>query len=94
MEEKDILTGLDKYEEFLKKLETEIRKMEDYRIAIIYTDIKYFKYINDTFGYQRGDMLLKEFTRQVTQGNGNMLCAARVFSDNIVGFKSRQPDVQ
>lgn len=84
MEEKDILTGLDKYEEFLKKLETEIRKMEDYRIAIIYTDIKYFKYINDTFGYRRGDMLLKEFTRQVTQGNGNMLCAARVFSDNIV----------
>lgn len=84
MEEKDILTGLDKYEEFLKKLEAEIRKMEDYRIVIIYTDIKYFKYINDTFGYQRGDMLLKEFTRQVTQGNGNMLCAARVFSDNIV----------
>ncbi len=75
MEEKDILTGLDKYEEFLKKLETEIRKMEDYRIAIIYTDIKYFKYINDTFGYQRGDMLLKEFTRQVTQGKGT--CCVR-----------------
>lgn len=81
---KDLLTGLDRYEEFLKKLELEIRKMDDYRIAIVYTDIKYFKYINDTFGYQRGDMLLKEFTKQITQGNSNMLCAARVFSDNIV----------
>lgn len=81
---KDLLTGLDRYEEFLKKLELEIRKMDDYRIAIVYTDIKYFKYINDTFGYQRGDRLLKEFTRQVTQGNSHMLCAARVFSDNIV----------
>lgn len=81
---KDILTGLDRYEEFLNKLEQEIQQMEDYRIAVIYTDIKHFKYINDTFGYQRGDMLLKEFTRQVTQGNSGMLCAARVFSDNIV----------
>lgn len=85
MEEvKDILTGLDRYEEFLKKLEREIQKMDGYRIAIIYTDIKYFKYINDTFGYQRGDMLLKEFTRQVTEENSHMLCAARVVSDNIV----------
>lgn len=81
---KDLLTGLDRYEEFLKKLELEIQKMGDYRIAIVYTDIKYFKYINDTFGYQRGDTLLKEFTKQVTQGNSHMLCAARVFSDNIV----------
>ena len=49
-ETKDILTGLDRYEEFLKKLELQIGKMkngemEGYRIAIIYTDIKHFKYI-------------------------------------------------
>lgn len=83
-ETKDILTGLDRYEEFIRKLDLEIKKMDDYRIAIIYTDIKYFKYINDTFGYQRGDMLLKEFVNQVTNDNSYMLCAARVFSDNIV----------
>lgn len=83
-EAKDILTGLDRYEEFLRKLDSEIKKLEDYRIAIVYTDIKYFKYINDTLGYQRGDMLLKEFTSHVTEGNSHMLCAARVFSDNIV----------
>lgn len=82
--EKDILTGLDRYEEFLKKLDSEIKEMEDYRIAIVYTDIKYFKYINDTLGYQRGDMLLKEFSSHVTKDNSHMLCAARVVSDNIV----------
>lgn len=81
---KDMLTGLDRYEEFLEKLQTEIDKMDDYRIAIIYTDIKHFKYINDTYGYKRGDMLLKEFVEKVTQGNNYMLCAARVYSDNIV----------
>ncbi|MDE7340762.1 MAG: GGDEF domain-containing phosphodiesterase [Lachnospiraceae bacterium] len=83
-ETKDILTGLDRYEEFLKKLDLEIKKLDDYRIAIVYTDIKHFKYINDTLGYQRGDMLLKEFVTQVTKDNSHMLCAARVVSDNIV----------
>ena len=88
-ETKDILTGLDRYEEFLKKLELQIGKMkngemEGYRIAIIYTDIKHFKYINDTYGYQRGDALLKEFVNLTTNDNVYMLCAARVYSDNIV----------
>lgn len=81
---KDVLTGLDRYEEFLEKLEREIAKMDGYRIAVIYSDIKYFKYVNDTYGYQRGDMLLKEFVHQVTADNQYMLCAARVYSDNIV----------
>lgn len=83
-EMKDILTGLDRYEEFLEKLQVEIDKMDGYRIAIIYTDIKHFKYINDTYGYQRGDKLLKEFVEKVTENNHYMLCAARVYSDNIV----------
>lgn len=83
-EAKDVLTGLDRYEEFLEKLEREIAKMDGYRIAVIYSDIKYFKYVNDTYGYQRGDMLLKEFVHQVTEDNPAMLCAARVYSDNIV----------
>lgn len=81
---KDILTGLDRYEQFLEKLEQEINKMDGYRIAVVYTDIKHFKYINDTYGYQRGDMLLKEFVNHVTDDNPYMLCAARVYSDNIV----------
>ncbi len=83
-EMKDILTGLDRYEQFLEKLEKEIKIMSDYRIAVIYTDIRHFKYINDTYGYKRGDMLLREFVGKVTRGNTHMLCAARVYSDNIV----------
>lgn len=81
---KDFLTGLDRYEEFLADLDKEIAKMGDRRIAIVYTDIKHFKYINDTYGYQRGDMLLKEFVHLTTNDNPFLLCAARVYSDNIV----------
>ncbi|MDE6662544.1 MAG: GGDEF domain-containing phosphodiesterase [Lachnospiraceae bacterium] len=83
-EVKDILTGLDRYETFIEKLDKEIEKMDDYRIAIVYTDIKHFKYINDTYGYQRGDMLLREFVNQVLRIDDKLLCAARVYSDNIV----------
>lgn len=81
---RDILTGLDRYEDFLAELDKEIAKMEDGRIAIVYTDIKHFKYINDTYGYKRGDMLLKEFVNLITFNNPLMVCAARVYSDNIV----------
>ena len=83
-EVKDILTGLDRYETFIEKLDKEIEKMEDYRIAIVYTDIKHFKYINDTYGYQRGDMLLREFVNHVLKIDDKIVCAARVYSDNIV----------
>ena len=83
-EVKDILTGLDRYETFIEKLDKEIGKMDDYRIAIVYTDIKHFKYINDTYGYQRGDMLLREFVNQVLRIDDKLICAARVYSDNIV----------
>lgn len=83
-EVKDILTGLDRYETFIEKLDKEIEKMDDYRIAIVYTDIKHFKYINDTYGYQRGDMLLREFVNHVLKIDDKLICAARVYSDNIV----------
>ena len=45
---KDILTGLDRYEAFLDTLEKELANLGNKRIAITYTDIKHFKYINDT----------------------------------------------
>ncbi len=81
---KDSLTGLDRYEAFLDALEKELEKIGDGRIAITYTDIKHFKYINDTYGYQTGDALLKDFAEQLKENEGIILCAARVYSDNFV----------
>lgn len=81
---KDLLTGLDRYEVFLEKLERRIENIGDDRIAIVYTDIKHFKYINDTYGYQVGDALLREFMEEMTKGNESMICCSRVYSDNFV----------
>lgn len=81
---KDGLTGLDSYEVFLDKLQREIDTIGDDKISVIYTDIKHFKYINDTYGYKVGDSLLKEFVDEFMQGEEFILCASRVYSDNFV----------
>lgn len=81
---KDVLTGLDRYEVFLEKLEKEIENIGDDRIVIIYTDIKHFKYINDTYGYKVGDSLLRDFVNELMKQKAVILCAARVYSDNFV----------
>lgn len=80
----DSLTGLDRYEIFLKKLQKAIDNIGDRRISITYTDIKHFKYINDTYGYQVGDALLQDFVKEMTENNEYVICCSRVYSDNFV----------
>lgn len=90
---KDALTGLDSYEIFLDRLQSEIETIGDDRIAIVYSDIKHFKYINDTYGYKVGDSLLKEFVSEFTKNQKYILCAARVYSDNFVAASRIMPDM-
>lgn len=78
------MTGLDRYEVFLEKLQKELDQIGDDEIVIIYTDIKHFKYINDTYGYKVGDSLLKEFVAEFTKNNDVLIGASRVYSDNFV----------
>ena len=80
----DSLTGLDRYEIFLEKLQKAIDDVGDSRISVVYTDIKHFKYINDTYGYQVGDALLQDFVDDMVVGNDTLICCSRVYSDNFV----------
>lgn len=70
----DVLTGLDRYEVFLEKPQREIENVGEDRIVIIYTDIKHFKYINDTYGYKVGDSLLKDFVDDFMKNKAVILC--------------------
>lgn len=54
----DKIASLADSDDFIKILQNEIHKLNDGIIAIVYEDIKYFKYFNDTYGYKRGDKLL------------------------------------
>ena len=89
---KDILTGLDQYEVFSAELEKELEQIGDDRIIIVYTDIKHFKYINDTYGYKVGDALLQDFVEEFMGKTDIIICASRVYSDNFVVANRVPPD--
>lgn len=81
----DQLTGLDSYEEFIPKLNSAVRDMTaECSIALIYVDIKHFKYFNDTYGYRRGNELLMKMASMISRPSHGYICGARVVSDNIV----------
>ena len=54
----------------------------------LYADIAHFKYINESYGYDVGDRLLKCFADLLCGSSSYMLYAGRVHSDNnIVVYK-------
>lgn len=81
----DALTGLLKYEVFCDKLKKAMsRWRKGNYVVIIYSDLKHFKYINETYGYDVGNRLLKNFCNKTVRDVKGMIGAARVYSDNIV----------
>lgn len=80
----DKITSLAEYDDFIFSLKEEIEKLNDGTLAIIYEDIKYFKYFNDTYGYKRGDDLLRRIAALTLEDAKHVVSASRVVSDNIV----------
>lgn len=67
----DMLTGLYNRQGFAKMIEKHSNCSD--RIAILYADLDNFKFYNDTFGHDVGDVVLKEFARvfeEVSDGFG------------------------
>ncbi len=86
MRERDSITGLFSYEMFLNRMKEIIAaQTEPVEIAYIYSDFSNFKYINETYGYNVGNLLLRKFGELVSKnGDENFLCASRLHSDNII----------
>ncbi len=58
----DALTGAgnkNAYETMLDQLQEKIDKKEDLKMAIMMADINNLKYVNDTFGHEKGDKYIK-----------------------------------
>jgi diguanylate cyclase (GGDEF)-like protein len=55
------LTGIYNYRYFMRTLEEEIKRAERYNrcVSLIMLDIDHFKLVNDTYGHQRGDEVLR-----------------------------------
>lgn len=63
----DLLTGLPNRTLFMDRLELAVTqaKRRNQRVGVMFLDIDRFKLINDTYGHQEGDLLLKEFALRV-----------------------------
>ncbi|MCL2524784.1 MAG: EAL domain-containing protein [Betaproteobacteria bacterium] len=63
----DLLTGLPNRTLFLDRLELSITQANrrTQRLGVMFLDIDRFKLINDTYGHQEGDRLLKEFANRI-----------------------------
>jgi diguanylate cyclase (GGDEF)-like protein len=86
MQERDSVTGLFSYGKFLDRMHEITAKMKDNSsICYIYFDLGHFKYINETYGYEIGDRILRKFAEYMTSvGSARLLCASRVHSDNLI----------
>lgn len=82
----DSLTGLPNRllfdEEFLAVKEN-LQKTKD-RLAIIMLDIDHFKSINDTFGHDIGDLVIKEFSQRIRKSIRDFDIVARLGGDEFI----------
>ncbi|MBF8436141.1 EAL domain-containing protein [Halanaerobiaceae bacterium Z-7014] len=63
----DPLTDLANWRKFMKELNSFLEEKSNKEAALIFLDINNFKEINDTLGHVNGDLLLKEFSKTLSQ---------------------------
>lgn len=82
----DILTGLPNRRAFFRLAEEQIAYMEQHEegFGLVYIDIDNFKSINDTWGHQGGDFILKETARLLMRVVRQTDIAARIGGDEFV----------
>lgn len=80
----DSLTGLSTLHKFKKDAKAVIAENPDAKYAVVYSDIRNFKYMNDTFGYEEGDRILRDFAGLITESLSHSKCVCRVSSDNFL----------
>ncbi|MCI9083111.1 MAG: diguanylate cyclase [Lachnospiraceae bacterium] len=83
LKHRDMLTGLYIEEVFKKRVKKELRNWNcELQYAIVYTDINDFSYINENFGHEAGNEILKKFAVRIRSGNNKISC--RLYSDLFV----------
>ncbi len=77
----DRLTDLYNAEFFFEQTEQYIKDHPEERLLLVCTDIKDFKMINDFFGMETGDMVLKNFARKLDRQAKNFVVYGRLSDD-------------
>ncbi len=82
----DGLTALFNYRYFIRELEKEIKRGEryDYEISLIMIDIDDFKRVNDLFGHDIGNIVLKKLSEILSSGIRDIDIIARYGGEEFV----------
>ena len=86
----DHLTGLYNRFELQKRMNEEISRIRRYRnssnkyFSVVFIDLDNFKYYNDTFGHEIGDLILIEFSNILKKITRNVDIIARFGGDEFV----------
>ncbi|HEX3667267.1 MAG TPA: PleD family two-component system response regulator [Rhizomicrobium sp.] len=82
----DQLTGLHNRRYLARHLETLLKSNAETgkRLAILIIDVDYFKSINDTFGHDIGDDVLREFARRISENIRGIDLACRYGGEEFV----------
>lgn len=69
MADTDMLTGLRNHRHFQQQLKREVMRANRSRqpLSLVMLDLDYFKFVNDEFGHQKGDIVLKHLGRLLKQ---------------------------
>ena len=80
---RDPLTGCNNRAACTKML-SYLDKQKTGDISIVFMDLNRFKYVNDTFGHDKGDILLQVFSRELSETFGKIGFSCRVGGDEFV----------
>jgi two-component system cell cycle response regulator len=83
---RDSMTGLFNFRSFVETLRTEVERSVRYGqpLSCIMLDIDNFKMINDTYGHQSGDIVLKELARSLSLSLRSSDIAGRYGGDEFI----------
>lgn len=84
LSEYDLVTGLPKYELFYTRLDEIHRTMKDTSLVIICVDFSNLKYLNERYGYTKGNELLIGFAHEIYEFSDKIISCCRSFSDNFI----------
>lgn len=86
----DSLTDLPNRKFFTQKLKVALDEamMNGKMVSVMFFDIDKFKYINDTYGHDIGDLVLKKISHRIKDIIGKNDTAARFGGDEFVLFQS------
>lgn len=86
LEQGDILTGQLNYVGFCREAERLLRENPGVTYALLYSDIKEFKFLNDALGFDTGDELLRYWSDEIAADLTSNECFGRVSADKFVSL--------